>query len=45
MAAGATGGAAGGASGMSGGSASGKVDMDDGPGKRGKGNAKGHNKN
>jgi hypothetical protein len=45
MAAGATGGASGsGAAGMSGGSAGGKVDMSDGPGKHGKGKAKGHDK-
>jgi hypothetical protein len=30
---------------MAGGSANGKVDMDDGPGKHGKGKAKGHDKN
>jgi hypothetical protein len=29
---------------MSSGGASGQVEMSDGPGKRGKGNAKGHNK-
>jgi hypothetical protein len=43
MAAGTAGGS-GGTSGMAGGSAGGKVDMDDGPGKHGKGKAKGHDK-
>jgi len=45
MAAGATSGAGGGsAAGMSAGSAGGNVDMSDGPGKNGKGKAKGHNR-